>query len=285
MLQTAYSNSFLEHINVPKTTKPVGRGIKSQQTIIIEKYITTIEEYFHLINESSILKDNAHILFVGLNAIQRVFEYVLIKTQSVEKAYYYSQRSYYYYLEYMEQIYQSNLSQNLNHTDAMFFVYKKTIIEMHDGEQNASSNTMSNIMTLNEQNQIIDEKAGQELFLQLNKMLNTLFFWGNHGITCEDRLTLCNNYLLFYLLNVKYTYPLNAYIDILHQRISNMEFDKYNEIMKELLNGIKTKKNYDIDSTEYGLLKFYIDEDTMYERYKDCTAKEFAKWIKTSVST
>ena len=87
---------------------------------IILKYALIIKEYFDLMNQNETLKNLSNpnpSLYIGMNAIHRVFEYILIKNKNIDHAYYYSQKCYYYYLEYMEQIHKSDLLQNLNHIE------------------------------------------------------------------------------------------------------------------------------------------------------------------------
>jgi hypothetical protein len=96
---------------------------------IVDKYVRIMHEYFELMLQSDIMAELKYpvlSLNIGVNSLHRVFEYVLLKTKNIDTAYCYAQRTYYYYLEYMEQIYKANLSQNLNHMDAILFVYKKT---------------------------------------------------------------------------------------------------------------------------------------------------------------
>ena len=78
---------------------------------IVEKYFSLIEEFFQQIEKILVPIGDISIqtcMYIGLNSIYRVFEYVLIKTKNVEKAYYYCQKTYLYYTEYMEQIDQTN---------------------------------------------------------------------------------------------------------------------------------------------------------------------------------
>jgi hypothetical protein len=137
------------------------RILKTPKTQILETYSKLMNEYFGILSESAVMKElefPISSLHIGVTAIHRVFEIILLKTKSIEKTYYYSQRAYYYYLEYIEQIYQANLSQSINHMDIILFVYKKTIFDMYDGEPDNNSNTLSNIMTLNDETINFDEK-------------------------------------------------------------------------------------------------------------------------------
>ena len=114
-------------------TKRILWDEKNIKTRIVDKYYIVIEELLNqlekiLTNVSDI--DISTCMFIGLNSIYRVFEYVLIKTKNIEKAYYYAQKTYFYYIEYMEQIHKTNLQNALNQTDAVLFIYKKTCSAM-----------------------------------------------------------------------------------------------------------------------------------------------------------
>ena len=92
-------------------TKRILWDEKNIKTRIVDKYYIVIEELLNqlekiLTNVSDI--DISTCMFIGLNSIYRVFEYVLIKTKNIEKAYYYAQKTYFYYIEYMEQIHKTN---------------------------------------------------------------------------------------------------------------------------------------------------------------------------------
>lgn len=95
---------------------------------IVEKYYATIDTYFQQLEnltESNKNIDVKSCMMIGLNLIHRIFDYVLMRTKNIEKAYYYAERTYIYYIEYVEQIHKTNLHMSLNQSDAILFVYKK----------------------------------------------------------------------------------------------------------------------------------------------------------------
>ena len=118
---------------------------------IITKYANIMKEYFELMNQSDVIKSLANPnnnLFIGMNVIHRVFEYVVIKTKSVESAYFYSQKGCYYYLEYLEQINKSEFAAAFSHMDAIMLVYKKTIFDIYDGDNNTNNINSNYILIL-----------------------------------------------------------------------------------------------------------------------------------------
>lgn len=253
------------------------------RTRVINKYVSIIIEYFNLLNQSEIIKNlsnPSNSLFIGMNAVHRVFEFILIKTKNIDNAYFYSQKSYFYYLEYLEQIYKSDLSQNLNHMDAVLFIYKKTIFDIYNENDNNSS--MSNIMTLNSDDLSIDEKDTRDLFNKIAFFTKTLFFWGNSKITFDNRINICKNYLSRYLNRIDSINMISSYIQIIQEK-TDLKYEKYNDLLKEMLNRIeKTKKINnltEIEKNEYFLMKFYVEQDIFQEKINSDDTKELIKWL------
>jgi len=261
---------------------------------IIDIYVKVIGEYIELISESKYMNEtNTPIssMYVGMNAIHRVFEYVIIKTKNIEKACHYSKKTFYYYLEYMEQIYRSNLCQNLNHMDAVMFVYRKTIFDLYDGETEDSYNTMTNIITHNQDNIIIDE-LDTGLFPKLSKFINTFFYWENSEITFIQRKELFNNYLLRFLRTlsnvskIKHTNVLEKSTRILDfiQKYECVKYTMYDKLLKEMVEYIEKKKktiyNFDDDGSDF-ILKAFVERETFSEKLRDGNIKDFVHWIHT----
>jgi len=252
---------------------------------IILKYALIIKEYFDLMNQNEILKNSNNpnsYLYLGINAIHRVFEYVLIKKKSIDQAYYFSQKCYYYYLEYMEQIHKADLIQNLNHIDAILFVYQKTIIDMYNGEQNNSSTTISNIMTLNDEDITVDEKELRILFHKISTFTKTLFCWGNTNITFENRITICDKFFHRYLHRIDTLDLADSYLEMIQQK-SNLNFDLYHDLLSEMLHKIEKTKKMNVlnenDRNEYFLMKFYVEENVFQEKMDDGNMKNLVKWL------
>jgi hypothetical protein len=68
----------------------------------------------------------------GLETIIHVFSMLFYYTQNLDLTYYHSQKAYYFYIEFIEQISDDNVSfLQLSSRDATTFVYKKTIYEIN----------------------------------------------------------------------------------------------------------------------------------------------------------
>jgi PHD/YefM family antitoxin component YafN of YafNO toxin-antitoxin module len=259
-----------------KNTKPFRKRV-------ILKYALIIKEYFDLMNQSetlNVLTNKNPSVYIGMNAIHRVFEFVLIKMNNADYAYYYSQKAYFYYLEYMEQIYKSELTSSLNHMDAILFVYKKTIFDMYNGETNDTSSTITNIMSLTNVTMTVSEKEISELFNNISNFTKTLFFWENTAITFENRITICDKYLHRFLHRTESTDLIHSYLENMQQK-ADIHYAKYDELLHELLNRVeKTKKGFNnYDKSEMFLTKFYIEEHIFQQKFKEETTQELVKWL------
>ena len=100
------------------------------------KYNELIFEYLSFIaeNKKMAYKNSDYfkfIVFRGLYTISHVFYFILMYSNNLDMAYYHSQRSYYFYIEFIEQISDDLHSfLKLSSRDAVLFVYKKTINEI-----------------------------------------------------------------------------------------------------------------------------------------------------------
>jgi hypothetical protein len=169
---------------------------------IVIKYCLVVEEYFDTITKLNVLNTLSspdYTLFLGLEIMNLIFGFALLKKKSVDYAYFYSQKSYCYFLEYIEQIYKSDLSQCLNHTDVVLFVYKKTVFEIlynNSDEEPSRISRVENMMSLNEE--INDECDSDELnrFFNILSSFTMIFFFRNSSaIQYSDRAYLAKKYL------------------------------------------------------------------------------------------
>ena len=99
--------------------------ISSSIEDIINKYNMLISEYI------KIKPSYNFIIGRGLDTISHVFLLMLYNTKNVDMSYYHSQKAFYFYIEFIEQITGDVNCLKLSSTDAMLFVYKKTIFELN----------------------------------------------------------------------------------------------------------------------------------------------------------
>uniref|UniRef100_A0A6C0DUM7 Uncharacterized protein n=1 Tax=viral metagenome TaxID=1070528 RepID=A0A6C0DUM7_9ZZZZ len=258
------------------------------RSIIVLNYTKIIKEYFHMMNNSNTIKSlNNPIptMVVGINAVNKVFEYILLKSKNSNHAYFYSQKCCCYYLEYIEQIYNNDLSNTLNIMDAIMFVYKKTIFDAFDGDNfeqsNEPSNTMSNIISLSNRDIVLNEGEIASLLQKCNNIIKILFFWDNNNITTENRMKICNEYLERYFKRIDTTNDIYIYLELIQQK-SNMDFLKYFDLLHEFIYKLENSRKYKTicdDMRDECLLKFYIEEDTFHEKINQGQMKELVNWL------
>ena len=77
----------------------------------------------------------------GLITITNVFNIILFYSKNLDMAYYHSQKAYYFYVEFIGQISEEhNTFLQLSSRDAILFIYKKTIFDIHSECKKRESN-------------------------------------------------------------------------------------------------------------------------------------------------
>lgn len=225
---------------------------------IIIKYTNLINEYFSSVSQSNLLKttkNHTFLTYIGLNSILYIFKILLNTTNNVEKAFLDSQKGYYYYLEYIEQIKNSNVLHNLNNIDAIKFIYNKALNPENQKEEQPTQTPKINMI----------EYKNQE------KKVNVLLNWENLEFTLENRIDISKKYLLNYLLIDNSFHYLFDYLEIIIEK-TNMNFEKYFEFLgefyKQVLKLIKQKKiPTKSEMEDIWLNNFYVNKDsTLYEK-------------------
>lgn len=250
---------------------------------IIEKYCIIIEDFFNNLKKLNASNSNIDIytcMMIGLNSILRVFQYVLIKTKNIEKAFYYSQRTYIYYIEYINQIYETNLLHRLNHSDAVLFIYKKTIFEFQSGDNNKLFDTITNIMTFEEEVTSFNDNEKYEWLTQLANTIHIFFHWKNTTFTFDNRYQLMKTLLKKYLIHVDEMDNTMKYLEILHEKVY-MNYNTYNDLLIELLEfhlNNNSRHNTFINQEDF-FLKFCMEESILYENLETNNMKDVVKWI------
>jgi len=113
---------------------------------IMEKYVSLVVEYTTFIRDKNNIlykKHYPYILARGLDTITHVFIMILFYTKNIELTYYHSQKSFYYYVEFIEQILDvQHTFLHLSSRDASIFVYKKTIYEINQEHRKETENNV-----------------------------------------------------------------------------------------------------------------------------------------------
>jgi hypothetical protein len=93
-------------------------------------YVDAVYDFIDAMNCSDFISkqpDKELLMFTGFKAITNIFQINFINTNDLKAALYSSQKARYFYLEYLEQMQNTNMSHDLDYTDAIQFLYSKTI--------------------------------------------------------------------------------------------------------------------------------------------------------------
>lgn len=256
-------------------------SIIKQKREIINTYVLLIKEYFDLIQKSNVMTElnyPCHFLYIGIHSIHRVFEHILTKTKNIGRSYFYAQKAYFYYLEYIEQLHKSNITINLNHIDIVLFVYKKTIFNTE--QENPD------IMTFVEKDPIqIENHEIGDMCSRMIKIVNVLMYWENVKMTFDKRKHIFDVYLSYYLTH-------NEIIDLTNltviQEKLKLSDDIYCQILQETMEknaafkSSKKRTMTEVEKGEYILSKFYTGDRTFLDKFEATSnIPEFVKWLYT----
>ena len=103
---------------------------------VVDKYLEVIIEYIKCIFENIKIKKTTiskYIMIRGLDTITHVFRFLLLYSKNLNMTFYNTQRAFYYYIEFIDQISEEEISYlKLNSNDAILYVYKKTIYQINE---------------------------------------------------------------------------------------------------------------------------------------------------------
>ena len=105
----------------------------SKYYILINQYIGFyIENIYENININNDKRYRYYILLKGLDTLSSIMNIIILHTNNIDLAFYYCNKAYYYYIEFISQIDTDNNHLELTVKDAIIFVYKKTIFEIKE---------------------------------------------------------------------------------------------------------------------------------------------------------
>jgi len=124
------SNYLLYNVTNYKLT------IDNSVTEILTKFASVILEYMKFISEKITVKNKHYYKFIferGIETIIHVFSMIFYYTKNLDLTFYHTQKAYYFYIEFIEQISDENITfLQLSSKDAILFVYKKTIFDLNN---------------------------------------------------------------------------------------------------------------------------------------------------------
>lgn len=212
---------------------------------LILKYTILIYEYIHIMHTSEIiseLENQTAVIQIGMQSITHIYKLAFFLSKQISTAVCHSQKGMYCYLEYIEQMNKTNMLHNLDNTDAVVFIYNKTLTEIYG--QNPSTNMMTNILSISEN----DNYKGPD-FIKCNKALetmsqisNTLLWFSNEQITTENRLKIIETHLHpFISIFVEYSLDvLFPFFESVQTKLAPMNYEDYLFFLKYFTKQIKS---------------------------------------------
>lgn len=232
---------------------------------IVNAYYNLINEYLSLINQSTIIKNTNHhnfLTYIGLNSILYIFKIILMNTNDLEKALLNAQKGYFYYLEYIEQIKNSNVLHNLNNIDAIKFIYNKTLNLIFKPEPERQD--VNEVIQV-EEFKVLPKNLDFSEYKNYEKRINILLNWENHDFLLENRIEISKKFLLNYLSIENTYFYLFDYLEIIIEK-TKMDYEKYStflgEFYKSISKLIKQKKIPNKSDLEtICMSKYYLNND------------------------
>nr|QFG74987.1 MAG: hypothetical protein [Megaviridae environmental sample] len=130
--------------NGPETMNmSINKTIKYTINELISKYNLLLLEYNKNFSKISNTTFNTYNYFIGISTITTIFHMTLIKTRNLNLTIFHTQKAIYYFIEFIEQIFDvNNQFLKLSTKEAIFFVYKKTIFELTSPPNILSTNSV-----------------------------------------------------------------------------------------------------------------------------------------------
>jgi hypothetical protein len=196
---------------------------------ILTKFVSVITEYMKFISEKISMKNKQYYNFIferGIDMIIHVFTIIFYYTKNLDLTFYHSQKAYYFYIEFIEQISDDNVTfLQLSSKDAITFVYKKTIYEInHDYKRNMVELT-------NDEKSLL---ANLEMYISIYK--NVIHFSITHSdfkydnkieyiISCCDKINILNDELNKNKIKKNYLESIYLFTNLLaHKQIKTSIF-------------------------------------------------------------
>ena len=236
------------------------KEIEEKCKLIILRYIEGIYNYLEIASRSPLVSNDNKSIHLGFRTITHIFHTNYIQTGDVNVGYLSMQKGYLYYLEFLEQIEQNNMRDNLNHTSAILFVHSKALVNY---SQDNRSKVCVDVFIINKMK-------------QLSKLVELLFWWDNPDIIqSEISINIFKN-LSNVIIRSEDTFIL-SYFEFSQRRIMNhteyMEFLEYS--VKLLKETIKTSLP-NLVEWEKKLLEKYNDIEI---NSKELSMRKWCKWV------
>ena len=189
---------------------------------IINKYMEYINNFFLLIKDNVYFKQYSYSKYLIINGIQtasHILNMLIIYTKNIDLTFHHIERSFIYYVEFINQIMINNGSLNLNSKDASIFIYKKILYDIDD---------------LQKKNNNVDI----ELDTRLGNLLELIGLYNNILYSYIDKFSNVNNINL-----TTDVYDID-YISSINKNFSKLNYNRLienNKFFVDIINILKEK--------------------------------------------
>jgi hypothetical protein len=208
------------------------KNIDENTCIVMDKYFKVLIEYLKYILDTIKIKNTSYSKFIllrGIETIDHVFKLVLYYTNNLDITYFHTQKSVYFYVEFIQQTStEENSFLQLSSRDATMYVYRKTIFEISN-EHRKNINSHINKETKNKW-EMISKNTNL-----LKKIINNIITKNQFQ---EDPLKYISRYETIGLLLIKNSYNLEDQnnIDYIINKIKiEFSIEEYLEFIEFIL--------------------------------------------------
>lgn len=227
---------------------------------LLNRYIDGVYNYLEFASKSPLINNDKKSIHLGFRTITHIFHTNYIQTGDMDIVYLSMQKGYLYYLEFLEQLKENNINDDLNHTNAILFVHSKALVNY--SEDNRCSDN-------------IDETLISKMKI-MSKLIEMLFWWDNSEIIQYEITRNILKVLTNMLIHSDDSFIV-SYIEFSQRRVMNhieyIEFLDYSvKLLKETM---KTGLPKQIEWEKNNITKINDIETNS----KEFTIRKWCKWV------
>ena len=235
---------------------------------ILAKISIIIIEYMRLISEKINIKNKHYYIFIferGIETLIHVFSMIFYYTKNLDLTFYHSQKAYYFYIEFIEQISDDNITfLQLSSKDAVMFVYKKTIFELN----NERKKTMP-LLTTDEKSIVSYTDVHIQIYKKfVSYILNHSEFIYENKLEyinlCCDKMQKCISILNKYKIKHNYIECIYLFTNLLTQRVDVNSVSLFFDLIEDFIKRIK----------ELTIKKKITNEKIIINKIHDCSIND-----------
>jgi hypothetical protein len=240
---------------------------------IITKFSDIVIEYMRFISEKIKIKNKKHFIFIferGIETLSHVFTMIFYYTKNLELTVYHTQKAYYFYIEFIEQISDDNITfLQLSSRDAVIFVYKKTIYDLNNDHKKMMPQPSP------EETQLINiTNSYMNIYTKITHFLinHNNFHFDNKQEYINVNSTKIHNLSLLINKN-KLKRPYNECINLFTKILinpSNISLNDFFIMLEEFVRNLQNKKKVLEESYIINKINdFYLDETVNLDNILD----------------